>query len=100
MTAEFTFQAMSPSCAGDIRDNDALVNAALTVFQAMSPSCAGDIREKGKDMEWYNKVSSHVAELRWRHRSPGGSRLRVEPFQAMSPSCAGEIGRASCRERV
>ena len=105
------FQAMSPSFAGDIVAASGRV-AGGCVFQAMSPSFAGDIGPRGRgdvsgpvsshvaELRWrhlsltlcfgiFCRVSSHVAELRWRHR--GACRVCTT---------RGKIGRASCRVTV
>ena len=115
-TGEMKFQAMSPSCAGDIAVRAEQFFLGKIQFQAMSPSCAGDISWPPTSYSSWPSVSSHVAELRWRHlacrpssgrtatgfkpcrraalatscsstRGPGS----VAKFQAMSPSCAGDI---------
>ena len=82
---------MSPSCAGDILAVIAGVGGRLARFQAMSPSCAGDI-PTGEIIVLRQIVSSHVAELRWRHLIPFWIwDCFLTKFQAMSPSCAGDI---------
>ena len=84
---------MSPSCAGDIRAKELLPEEGLACFKpcrraALATSLSQRMQKRS------HRVSSHVAELRWRHR-----RIVVieetKPigFQAMSPSCAGDISR-------